>query len=105
MSASHAWVYEPTVSVDLRDGGLSKSARGHDTVALMRMLRTISLVALAASLTVLAACGGSGKAIVPVDSPLMPWSPPEDQEKPAAAESAGTPATSDGKAPEQPKAK
>jgi len=37
------------------------------------------------------ACGGSSKALVPVDSPLLPWEAPEDlapaeAEEPAPAE-------------------
>jgi hypothetical protein len=37
------------------------------------------------------ACGGPGKTLVPVDSPLNPWTPPEAEE-PAAEEGAPAPA-------------
>jgi hypothetical protein len=56
----------------------------------MRTLRTISLAALALGLAALAGCGHT-KALVPVDSPLLTWSPPEDLQ-PAAGEAAPAPA-------------
>ncbi len=55
----------------------------------MKMLR----MALGAILLALAACGGGGKAYIPVDSPLKPWQPPEEvADEPAAQEPAPAPA-------------
>ena len=44
----------------------------------MRTLRSLSLVALAAFPLAFAAGCAHQKALVPVDSPLVQWQPPED---------------------------
>jgi hypothetical protein len=58
----------------------------------MRTLRSLSLVALAAFPLALAAGCGHTKALVPVDSPLMPWQAPEDLQAPDEAAPAAAPA-------------
>jgi hypothetical protein len=56
----------------------------------MRTLRTVSLATLAVGLaTVISACGHT-KGVVPVDSPLVQWQPPEDLQ-PSTATPAETP--------------
>jgi len=55
----------------------------------MRTLR-ISFVALALG-TALVGCGGASHALVPVDSPILPWEAPEQTDAPADAPAA-TPA-------------
>jgi hypothetical protein len=42
------------------------------------------------------ACGGPGKALIPVDSPLLPWEAPEDL---APAEGEAAPAETPAEAP------
>ncbi len=73
---------------------LLQNGAGHDTVGAMRTLRTISLALLAPGLALgfaaLAGCGHT-HALVPVDSPLLTWSPPEDLQ-PSPAETAPAPA-------------
>jgi hypothetical protein len=65
----------------------------------MRMLRTSCLLVLTlatvASVGALAGCGHP-KALIPVDSPLMTWSPPEDQ-APAQTTPAPAPAKQESK--------
>ncbi len=47
----------------------------------------VSALMLLVSGSLLTACGGKQKAMIPVDSPLVPWAPPEDL-PPAATETA-----------------
>ena len=56
----------------------------------MRKLPALSLMLL-----LISACGGSQKALIPVDSPLMPWEAPEPEEGASSGDEA---------APEQPAA-
>ena len=76
----------------------------HDNFQRMRTLRTITLGLLAVGLaTVTSACGHT-KGVIPVDSPLVQWQPPEDlppstapSATPEAKPEAATPAAKPGK--------
>lgn len=58
----------------------------------MRTLRTVSLALLAVGLaTVISACGHT-KGVVPVDSPLVQWQPPEDLQPSTTTTPDATPA-------------
>jgi hypothetical protein len=57
----------------------------------MRTLRTLCLASLAVGLmTVTSACGHT-KGVVPVDSPLVQWQPPEDLQPSPATTPDATP--------------
>jgi hypothetical protein len=60
-------------------------------------MRLVRIVLLAGTCAVAGACGGGSKAVLPVDSPLKPWEPPEMEEAAQPAQPAAEPETKDGK--------
>jgi hypothetical protein len=69
----------------------------------MRTLRIVSFVALGVCLSVFAGCGHQ-TALVPVDSPLVQWQPPEDLQSSTPESGAPAPAKPEA-APAKPAAK
>jgi len=66
-------------------------------VARLASVFGLATLALAASATLGAGCGGTPKAYIPVDSPILPWEPAEGTE--AAAEEGTEPAAEPAAAP------
>jgi hypothetical protein len=69
----------------------TKTSRAHDNFRRMRTLRTLCLALLAVGLTAVTSACGHTKGVVPVDSPLVQWQPPEDLQPSTAPAPDATP--------------
>ena len=64
-------------------------AARHGSLAAMRIPAGLLAAAVALVIPFSAGCGGTPKALIPVDSPLKPWEPPDAAEEGEGAEGEG----------------